>query len=72
MSIANETNAPPRSSSVQPIALEELRRRNAEMIAILDQWESEGDEEDQKQTMAVLRQTLGPERTISDRSCFRP
>ena len=72
MSIANETAAPPRSPYVPPIDPEDLRRRNAEMIAILDEWETDGDEEDQRETMAVLRQALGPDRTISDRSAFRP
>ena len=55
-----------------PITPEELRRRNAEAIRTLDQFEVEGDEEDQKETMSVLREALGPNRTISNRSAFKP
>lgn len=72
MSIANDTSAPPRTPYVPQIDPEELRRRNAEMIAILDRWEAEGDEQDHRETMAVLREALGPGRTISDRSAFKP
>ena len=72
MSTANETEAPPRTPYVPPVALDELRRRNAEMIADLDRWESEGDEDEQRGTMAVLREALGANRTISDRDAFKP
>ncbi len=56
---------------VPPIGPEELRRRNAEMIALLDAWESEGDEGEQRETLAVLRRALGPERSISGRGAIR-
>ena len=55
---------------VPPIAPEELRRRNAEMIAILDDWEQNGDEEEQRETMAVIRQALGPDRVMGYRRQF--
>lgn len=72
MSTAHETTAPSRTPIVPRLSPEELRRRNAEMMAILDEWESDPDAEDQRETMAVLRQALGPGRTISSRSAFRP
>lgn len=56
---------------VPPIGPEELRRRNSEMIALLDAWESEGEEREQREALAVLRRALGPERSISDRGAFR-
>jgi hypothetical protein len=55
---------------VPPITPEELRRRNAEMIAILDDWEQNGDEEEQRETMAVIRQALGPDRVMGYRRQF--
>ena len=68
MATASETRAP----RLLPIPPDELRRRNARTIAMLDAWESDGDEDDQRETMAVLRQALGPDRTASSRSAFRP
>ena len=38
---------------VPPIEPEELARRNREAIALLDAWEAEGDEEEDRATMAV-------------------
>jgi hypothetical protein len=55
-----------------PIDPEEHRRKNAAAMKLLDEFESDGDEEDQKETMAVLREALGPNRTISNRSAFKP
>ena len=51
---------------------EEHRRKNAAAMRLLDEFESDEDEEDQKETMAVLREALGPNRTISNRSAFKP
>ncbi len=55
---------------VPPIDPAELARRNAALIAALDAWELQGDEREQKETMDVLRQALGPGRTLSSRSQF--
>ena len=55
-----------------PIDPEEHRRKNAAAMRLLDEFESDEDEEDQKETMAVLREALGPNRTISNRSAFKP
>jgi hypothetical protein len=56
---------------VPPITDEELRERNAKAIALLDAWERDGDEQEQRETMAVLRKALGPERMMGYRSVFR-
>lgn len=62
----NEAEAP----LVPPISSEELARRNREAVALLDAWEAEGDEGEQRETMAVLREALGKRRTLSSRPLF--
>ena len=58
---------------VPPITREELARRNAAAIALLDEWEADaGSEQDQRDTMDVLRQALGPGRIGSDRPAILP
>ena len=49
---------------------EERARRNAEAIRLLDLWEREGDEEEQWETMRVLREALGENRIASSRPLF--
>jgi len=58
----------PRTPYVPRITPEELRRRNAEMIAVLDDWEQNGDEQEQRETMDVIRQALGPDRVMGYRN----
>jgi hypothetical protein len=59
--------APP-APFVPPISREELARRNAAAIALLDEWEADASsEQDQRETMDVLRRALGPGRIASDR-----
>ncbi len=64
----------PRTMTLNPyipsISEEELDRRNRAAILLLDSWETEGDEAEQRETMAILRQTLGQGRIASDRSQF--
>jgi len=55
---------------VPPITEEELARRNQAAIRLLDSWETEGDEEEQHETMEMLRHALGQGRTVSDRKLF--
>jgi hypothetical protein len=55
---------------VPPITPEELASRNAEAVRLLDEWERDGDEQEQRETMDVLRKALGPERIASYRSVF--
>ena len=69
MATAHESKAPP-TPYVPPITPEELARRNAEMIRLLDEWEEEGDEQEQRETMAVIREALGPHRIASSRGQF--
>jgi excisionase family DNA binding protein len=53
---------------VPPISPDELARRNAAAVALLDQWETDvQDDQEQRETMDVLRQALGPERVASSR-----
>ncbi len=59
-----------RTPYVPPITPEELALRNAEAIRLLDLWEAEGDEQEQRETMDVIRKALGPERIASYRSQF--
>lgn len=49
---------------------EERARRNAEAIRLLDLWEQEGDEEEQRETMRVLYEALGEKRIASNRPLF--
>ena len=61
------------SSFVPRITLEELARRNAAAIALLDAWEAdESSEQDQRETMDSLRQALGPDQIGSTRPAILP
>jgi hypothetical protein len=55
---------------VQAIDPEELRRRNQRAIALLDAWERDGDEQEQRETMGILRKALGEDRMTSNRRLF--
>jgi excisionase family DNA binding protein len=53
---------------VPPLAPEELARRNRAAMALLDEWAADVEgEQDQRETMEVLRRALGPERVASSR-----
>ncbi len=53
---------------VPPISAEELARRNASAVALLDELEADvAGEEDQRETLEVLRRALGPDRVASSR-----
>jgi hypothetical protein len=49
---------------------EERARRNAKAIQLLRSWAEEGDEEEQRETMRVLREALGKGRIASSRPLF--
>ncbi len=49
---------------------EERARRNAEAVRLLRSWVEEGDEEEQRETMRVLREALGKNRIASNRPLF--
>jgi excisionase family DNA binding protein len=55
---------------VPRISAEEQARRNKAAIALLDSWESEGDEQEQRETLAILQESLGRSRTASSRKLF--
>src|SRR5262245_52229248 len=50
---------------VPPVSAEELARRNRGLVELLDVWESEGDEQEQRATLAVLREAQGERRETS-------
>jgi hypothetical protein len=45
-------------------------QRRQRVLELLESWETEGDEHEQRETLAVLRDALGPKRTASSRSLF--
>lgn len=59
-----------RSSRIPPISKEELALRNQRAMALLDEWERDGDEQEQRETMEILRKALGENRTTSNRPLF--
>jgi len=48
-----------------PLTADELAQRNRELIELLNSWESEGDEQEQRETLTVLREVLGRRRVAS-------
>lgn len=66
---AQETTIEP---FVPPITPEEQARRNRAAMDLLDAWaeDIEGSE-DQRETMEVLREALGFQRSLSDRAAVR-
>lgn len=55
---------------VPPVSADELARSNQELTGLLDSWETEGDEREQRETLAVLREALGARRVASSRNLF--
>jgi len=53
-----------------PLTGDELAQRNRDLIELLNSWESEGDEREQRETLAVLREALGTRRVASSRAQF--
>jgi len=49
---------------------EEQAQRAQALVALLDSWETEGDEQEQRETMDVLRQAFGKDRVASSRKLF--
>jgi hypothetical protein len=54
-----------------PISIEELRARNQAASAFLKSLVTDGDEQEQRETMDILREALGEHRIMSYRSVFR-
>jgi excisionase family DNA binding protein len=59
-----------RAPYVPPVSDEEQARSNRALVELLDSFESEGDEQEQRETMDVLRQALGKDRVASSRKLF--
>ena len=57
-------------SYASPLTADELAQRNRELIELLNSWESEGDEQEQRETLTVLREALGRRRVASSRAQF--
>ncbi len=53
-----------------PLTADELAQRNRELIELLNSWESEGDEQEQRETLTVLLEVLGRRRVASSRAQF--
>ena len=60
----------PAGSYVSPRTPGELTQRNNALIELLNSWETQGDEQEQRDTLNVLREALGPQRVASSRAQF--
>jgi hypothetical protein len=70
MSVAPYPEKPASVSAISLIAKDELMRLNKAAIELLDSWEAEGDQEEQRETMQVIRESLGKNRRGSNRDLF--
>jgi hypothetical protein len=55
---------------VPRLTADELAQRSKALVELLDSWESEGDEQEQRETLNVLREALGERRVASSRALF--
>lgn len=55
---------------VPTVTNRDLTRRNAAAVRLLDAWETEGDEAEQRETMRTLREALATGRVASSRPLF--
>jgi hypothetical protein len=62
--------ARPATPYVPPLSGDETARRDRDLIELLDSWESEGDEQEQRETLGLLREALGARRVGSSRPLF--
>jgi hypothetical protein len=69
-----DSSGPPKASGrgyVPPIDDAELARRNRAAMRLLDAWEQDEEGEDeQRETLAVLKDALGERRIASSRNLF--
>ncbi|WP_148594321.1 hypothetical protein [Aquisphaera giovannonii] len=70
MSVAPSSRSTTERPLVPSLSAEELARRNQEALRLLESWDVDGDEEEQRETLAVLREALGAKRVGSTRSLF--
>jgi hypothetical protein len=55
---------------VSTLTADDLARRNRDLIELLNSWESEGDEQEQRETLTVLREAMGRRRVASSLAQF--
>ena len=55
---------------VPELTAEELAVSNKELLALVDSWITDGDEQEQRETLAVLKESLGKHRVASSRNLF--
>jgi hypothetical protein len=53
-----------------PASAEDLARSNRAVAELLDSWVNEGDEQEQRETLDVIREALGARRVASSRNLF--
>jgi hypothetical protein len=63
--------SPDRPRLIPKLTPEELAEQNARVLALLEAWEHEDDEQEQRESWEILKKALGPDRTISNRSALR-
>jgi hypothetical protein len=55
--------------SAWDLSASSIAERNATVLALLDKWEAEGDEQEQTETWEFLQQALDEDRLSSHRPC---
>jgi hypothetical protein len=66
-----QVNPDPTSGTyVSSRTTDDLAQRNKALIELLNSWESEGDEQEQRETLNVIREALGTRRVASSRAQF--
>lgn len=70
MAIASHTESTKTEPTIPALAEDEVHRRNRAAIVLLDAWEQDLDERDQQETMQVIRDALGRNRSGSSRALF--
>ena len=69
--VSSERREEPRRPYLPPIDEVELARRNQAAVRLLDAWEQDEEgEEEQRETLAVLKAALGEGRIASSRNLF--
>lgn len=66
----SESETRPKSKYVKDLTPEELARKSQSLKELFRKWDEEEDEEEMRETMRILREALGPNRTLSTRPLF--
>ena len=70
MAIASNPELAKAKPTIPVLADDEVLRKNRAAMELLDAWEHDVDEQDQRETMKVIRETLGKDRVGSSRALF--